>query len=48
MKPGWLFLHQLDTFAALEKSAIRETPSTLASSAIPGVLQLHDEMSAMS
>jgi transposase InsO family protein len=110
MKHGWLFLHHLDTFAALEKliafyveqhnsvvphsafagqtpdemyfgrgdqvpvdlatgrararearmksnrelsceacrSAIRETPSALVSSAIPGVLQLHDEMSATS
>jgi hypothetical protein len=110
MKHGWLFLHKLDTFAALEKliafyveqhnsvvphstfagqtpdemyfgrgnqvpvalaagrarasearmksnrelscedcrSAIRETPISLVSSAIPGVLQLHDGMSAMS
>jgi hypothetical protein len=110
MKHGWLFLHQLDTFAALEKliafyaeqpnsvvphsafagqtpdemyfgrgdqvpvdlaaaraharsarmksnrelsceacrPAIRETPGSLVSSTISGVLQLHDEMSAMS
>jgi hypothetical protein len=110
MKHGWLFLHQLDTFAALEKliafyveqhnsvvphsafagqtpdemyfgrgdqvpvdlavgrararearlkfnrelsceacrSAIQEMPGPLVSSAISGVLQMHDEMSAMS
>ena len=110
MKQSWLFLHQLDTFTALEKliafyveqhnsvvphsafagqtpdemyfgrgdqvpvdlaagrararetrtksnrelsceacrSAIRETPISLVYPAIPGVLQLHDEMSAMS
>jgi transposase InsO family protein len=110
MKHGWLFLHQLDTFAALEKLiafyveqhnsvvphsafagqtpdemyfglgdqvpvdlaagrvrarearmksnrdlsceacrlAIRETRGSLVSSTISGVLQLHDEMSAMS
>jgi transposase InsO family protein len=110
MKHGWLFLHQLDTFAALEKliafyverhnsvvphsafagqtpdemyfgrgdqvpvdlavgrararearmtsnrelsceacrPAIRETPGSLVSSTISGVLQLHHEMSAMS
>jgi hypothetical protein len=110
MKHGWLFLHQLDTFAALEKliafyveqhnsvvphsafagqtpdemyfgrgdqvpvdlavgrararearlksnrelsceacrPAIQEMPGPLVSSAISGVLQMHDEMSAMS
>jgi len=110
LKHGWLFLHQLDTFAALEKliafyveqhnsvvphfafagqtpdemyfgrgdqvpvdlaagrararearmksnrelsceacrPAIREAPGSLLSSTISGVLQLHDEMSAMS
>jgi hypothetical protein len=30
------------------RSAIREMPSSLVFSAIPGVLQLHDEMSTMS
>jgi hypothetical protein len=37
-----------DSYSWWTSRVIRETPGSLVSSAISGVLQLHDEMSAMS